>query len=52
MMSIKYVTLICILLGQFVWSDIPTVQVLTGAVLIDTGGLYISYRETIRRRHD
>ena len=47
----KYVTLVwAILLGQLVWGDVPSAQVLIGAVLIVVSGWYILHRET-KRRH-
>jgi len=36
-------------LGYLVWSDVPTAAVLAGAVIVIASGLYILYRETIRR---
>jgi len=36
-------------LGYLVWDDIPTVSILAGAVLVIASGLYIVYREAMRR---
>jgi len=36
-------------LGYLIWSDVPTPAILAGAVLVIGSGLYIVYREAIRR---
>ena len=36
-------------LGFLIWGDVPTPAVLAGAVLVIASGLYIVYREAIRR---
>jgi drug/metabolite transporter (DMT)-like permease len=36
-------------LGYLVWSDVPSTAVLVGAAIVIASGLYILYRETIRR---
>jgi drug/metabolite transporter (DMT)-like permease len=36
-------------LGYLVWSDVPRTAVLAGATIVIASGLYILYRETIRR---
>lgn len=38
------------LLGYLLWSDIPTVQAITGAGLIIGSGIYIIHREAIKAR--
>jgi drug/metabolite transporter (DMT)-like permease len=38
-----------LILGYAVWGDIPTAAVLCGAVVVVASGLYILYREAIRR---
>jgi drug/metabolite transporter (DMT)-like permease len=38
-----------LLLGYFVWGDIPTSGLLFGGVIVSASGLYILYRETVRR---
>jgi drug/metabolite transporter (DMT)-like permease len=38
-----------LVLGYAVWGDIPTAAVLCGAVIVVASGLYILYREAIRR---
>jgi drug/metabolite transporter (DMT)-like permease len=38
-----------LVLGYAVWGDIPTAAVLSGAVIVVASGLYILYREAIRR---
>jgi drug/metabolite transporter (DMT)-like permease len=38
-----------LLLGYFVWGDVPTPLLLTGAMVVAASGLYILYRETVRR---
>jgi drug/metabolite transporter (DMT)-like permease len=38
-----------LLLGYFVWGDVPTPLLLTGAMVVAVSGLYILYRETVRR---
>ncbi|HEY0522288.1 MAG TPA: DMT family transporter [Stellaceae bacterium] len=39
-----------LLFGFLIWGDMPTSALLTGAASIAASGLYILYRETIRRR--
>ncbi len=36
-------------LGYLIWSDVPSAAVLAGAAIVIASGLYILYRETIRR---
>jgi drug/metabolite transporter (DMT)-like permease len=36
-------------LGYLIWSDVPSAAVLAGASIVIASGLYILYRETIRR---
>jgi drug/metabolite transporter (DMT)-like permease len=38
-----------LLLGYFVWGDMPTPLLLAGAVVVAASGLYILYREAVRR---
>lgn len=38
-----------ILLGYLIWGELPTAALLLGAVIVVASGLYILYRETIRR---
>jgi drug/metabolite transporter (DMT)-like permease len=38
-----------LLLGYVVWGDVPTVGLIAGASVVAASGLYILYRETIRR---
>jgi drug/metabolite transporter (DMT)-like permease len=38
-----------LILGYALWGDIPTAPVLYGAVIVIASGLYILYRETVRR---
>jgi drug/metabolite transporter (DMT)-like permease len=38
-----------LLLGFAIWGDVPTRSVLYGAVIVIASGLYILYRETVRR---
>jgi drug/metabolite transporter (DMT)-like permease len=35
--------------GYFVFGDVPTISTLTGAAVIIASGLYILYREQVRR---
>jgi drug/metabolite transporter (DMT)-like permease len=37
-------------LGFLLWGDVPTVALLSGGVVVAGSGLYILYRETVRRR--
>lgn len=37
-------------LGYVLWGDVPTVALLTGGVVVAGSGLYILYRETVRKR--
>ena len=41
--------LLATLLGYLIWGDVPTPAVLAGAVLVIGSGLYIVYREAMRR---
>jgi len=41
--------LLATLLGYLVWGDVPGMAVLAGAVLVIASGLYIVYREAMRR---
>jgi drug/metabolite transporter (DMT)-like permease len=36
-------------LGYLIWSDVPSAAVLAGATIVIASGLYILYRETVRR---
>jgi len=36
-------------LGYLIWSDVPSAAVLVGAAIVIASGLYILYRETVRR---
>jgi drug/metabolite transporter (DMT)-like permease len=38
-------------IGFVVWGDVPTLPLLAGGVVVAGSGLYILYRETVRRRH-
>ena len=38
-----------LMLGYLIWSDVPSPAVLAGASIVIASGLYILYRETIRR---
>jgi drug/metabolite transporter (DMT)-like permease len=38
------------ILGLVVWGDVPTPHLLIGAVIVVCSGLYILWRETVRRR--
>jgi drug/metabolite transporter (DMT)-like permease len=38
-----------LMLGYAVWGDVPTAAVLSGGVIVVASGLYILYRETVRR---
>lgn len=45
----EYTSLVwAMLFGYLVWGDIPTVSVVTGAVIIVTSGLYVLHRERVR----
>jgi drug/metabolite transporter (DMT)-like permease len=37
------------ILGYAVWGDVPTVMLIAGAVIVVASGLYILWRETVRR---
>jgi drug/metabolite transporter (DMT)-like permease len=39
------------ILGLVVWGDVPTPHLLVGAAVVVASGLYILWRETVRRRH-
>lgn len=46
----SYLSMIwAVLMGYFVWGDIPTPTLIAGAVIVATSGLFIAYRETRRR---
>jgi drug/metabolite transporter (DMT)-like permease len=38
-------------LGLAIWGDVPTPHLLVGAVVVVASGLYILWRETVRRQH-
>jgi drug/metabolite transporter (DMT)-like permease len=38
-----------LLLGYFAWGDVPTAGLLAGALVVTASGLYILYRETVRK---
>jgi drug/metabolite transporter (DMT)-like permease len=38
-------------LGLAIWSDVPTPHLLVGAAVVVASGLYILWRETVRRKH-
>jgi drug/metabolite transporter (DMT)-like permease len=38
------------LLGFAIWGDVPTPHLLAGAAVVVASGLYILWRETLRRR--
>jgi drug/metabolite transporter (DMT)-like permease len=38
-----------LLLGYFIWGDVPTPGILAGGGIVVASGLYILYRETVRR---
>ncbi|WP_246337235.1 DMT family transporter [Azospirillum oleiclasticum] len=38
-----------VLLGWLLWSEVPTTHVIAGAAVVVASGLYILYRETVRR---
>src|SRR5712692_2835485 len=38
-----------LMLGYLIWSDVPSAAVLAGATVVIASGLYILYRETMRR---
>ena len=38
-----------ILLGWLIWAELPTLDLLLGAAIVVASGLYILYRETLRR---
>ena len=35
--------------GYLVWGDVPTLALLVGALIVASSGLFILYRETIKR---
>lgn len=39
------------ILGFAIWGDVPTVHLLFGAAIVVASGLYILWRETVRRKH-
>ena len=41
--------LLATMLGYLIWGDVPTAAVLAGAALVIASGLYIVYREAMRR---
>ncbi|MEP6148176.1 MAG: DMT family transporter, partial [Nisaea sp.] len=47
----KYTSMIwAVLIGFFVWGDVPDLWILGGTVLVISSGLYILHRERVRRR--
>jgi hypothetical protein len=38
------------ILGFAVWGDVPTPDLLVGSAIVVASGLYILWRETLRRR--
>jgi drug/metabolite transporter (DMT)-like permease len=38
------------ILGFAVWGDVPTPSLLVGSAIVVASGLYILWRETLRRR--
>lgn len=36
--------------GYFIWDEVPSAQVLIGSAIVIASGLFIIYRETVRRR--
>jgi len=38
-----------LVLGYVVWGDVPTVGLIGGGLVVAASGLYILYRETVRR---
>jgi len=47
----SYASLIwAILFGFFIWGDLPDLWTLVGATIVAAGGLYILYREQVRKR--
>jgi len=47
----SYASLIwAILIGFFVWGDLPDLWTLVGATIVAAGGLYILHREQVRKR--
>jgi len=38
-----------LILGYVIWGDLPSRQILAGAAIVIAAGLYIVYRETVRR---
>jgi drug/metabolite transporter (DMT)-like permease len=48
----NYLSLIwATMLGFAIWGDVPTPTLLLGAAIVVASGLYILWRETVRRRH-
>jgi drug/metabolite transporter (DMT)-like permease len=46
----SYLSLLwALILGYLVWGDVPTLGLLAGGAVVAASGLYILYRETIRR---
>lgn len=46
----SYMSMIwAVLFGYLVWGDVPTLALLGGAVVVVLSGIYILYRETVRR---
>ena len=37
------------MLGFAIWSDVPTASLLVGSAIVVASGLYILWRETLRR---
>lgn len=47
----KYTSMIwAVLIGFFVWGDVPDLWILAGTALVISSGLYILHRERLRRR--
>ena len=47
----KYTSMIwAVLIGFFIWGDVPDLWILAGTVLVVSSGLYILHRERLRRR--
>ena len=46
----SYLTMVwALILGYLVWGDVPTPMLVGGAMVVAASGLYILYRETLRR---
>jgi drug/metabolite transporter (DMT)-like permease len=47
----NYLSLVwAMILGFAVWGDVPTPGLLVGSAIVVTSGVYILWRETVRRR--